>query len=541
MKMKKLFLLFIVCCLWGICEGKALEAQNAHIKVTLLPHLGTGRAHNGCVFATFRCTNRTAQTLPLEIILNGERYRDPHNLQLSRKVYLPGLSTSEISLTAPQLGRYFSIMDFKAVSESGVIVSTSGSFSYNNGNGVASPAFRPDIFEYLFTDFRKAPMPVKEWPADSRAYSNPGTIVLDSTDELPQKVKEALRLAAARGGRIIVLVMGNAPWPEYAGVERKGKPFVENIGFGEWVVLRSQAVDSNPKWKEFVNKKHSAGKRNKWDRAYRNIKWQESDVLHYLTSAPFRKSSVSAPSLPVPPIPLGMLTAIMCCFVAIIGPVNYCWLKKYDRALWCLVTIPLLSLFFTGAVITCVFVKEGFDAKSKGVVKTFLDQRTGLIAAAGGFSLYSPRSVGEFRFNSDDLLEFENPGKVQGFADREYVFAPSLLKTRMVLRYKARRSGYCSEKLVVTEKKDGIEVVNGLGVKLDSLYVSDSKGAFFKLTAPLEAGARALLQPVRTLPENAGHLAKNCYVAHTSEPFYLKPGVRAQQREFSQTINGRWK
>ena len=539
--MKKLFLLLTGFCIWGICEAKVLEVQDAHIKVTLLPRLGNSRCGEGNVFATFRCTNRTAQTLPLEIILNGGRYRDPHNLQLSRKVYLPGLSTSEISLTAPQVGRYFSNMNFKAVSDSNVIVSTSGSFSYNNSNGIASPAFRPDVFEYLFHNFQKAPMPVKEWPADSRAYSNPGTIVLDSTDELPKKVKEALRLAAARGGRIIVLVMGNAPWPEYAGVERKGKPFVENIGFGEWVVLRSQAVDSNHKWKEFVNKKHSAGKRNKWDRAYRNIKWQESDVLHYLNSAPFRKSSVSAPSLPVPPIPLGMLTAIMCCFVAIIGPVNYCWLKKYDRALWCLVTIPLLSLFFTGAVITCVFVKEGFDTKSKGVIKTFLDQRTGLIAAAGGFSLYSPRSVGEFRFNSDDLLEFENPGKVQGVADKEYIFAPALLKTRMVLRYKARRSGYCSEKLVVTEKKDGIEVVNGLGVKLDSLFVADSKGAFFKLTAPLAPGARARLQPVSTLPEDAGRLAKNCYYAQTSEPFYLKPGVRAQQREFTQTINGRWK
>jgi hypothetical protein len=294
-----------------------------------------------------------------------------------------------------------------------------------------------------------------------------------------------------------------------------------------------------PKWKEFVNKKHSAGKRNKWDRAYRNIKWQESEVLHYL--APFRKSNVSAPSLPVPPIPLGMLTAIMCCFVAIIGPVNYCWLKKYDRALWSLVTIPLLSLFFTGTVITCVFIKEGFDTRSKGEVKTFLDQRTGLIAASGGFSLYSPRSVGEFRFNSDDLLEFENPGKVQGVADKEYIFAPALLKTRMVLRYKIRRSGYCSEKLAVTEKNGGIEVVNGLGVKLDSLFVADSKGAFFKLTAPLAAGARAFLQPVPTLPEDAGRLAKNCYYAQTSEPFYLKTGVRAQQREFTQTINGRWK
>ena len=156
-------------------------------------------------------------------------------------------------------------------------------------------------------------------------------------------------------------------------------------------------------------------------------------------------------------------------------------------------------------------------------------------------SLYSPVSVGKFHFNSDDVLNFINSGKVQGEADRDLTFAPSLLRPRMTFDYGVSRSGYCSEKLSFSEKNGTLEVVNGLGVKVDSLYAADGKGKFFKLGSPLEPGARAVLYAVPKLPALTGNVAKNCYRATVSKPFFISPGVIPDEYEHKQTIWGRWR
>ena len=196
---------------------------------------------------------------------------------------------------------------------------------------------------------------------------------------------------------------------------------------------------------------------------------------------------------------------------------------------------------FTGAVITVTFLTEGFSSKGKAVVETILDQRTSLAAARGIFSLYSPVSVGKFYFNNDDMLNFSRSGRVDGEADSHLIFASSLLRSRMTFDYSVSRSGYCSEKLSFSEKNGTLEVVNGLGVKVDTLYVSDGQGKFFKLGSPLEPGARAVLYAVPKLPEMAGNIAKDCYRATISKPFFISPGVIPDKYEHKQTIFGRWR
>lgn len=536
--MKKLIILLCSCC--AVLGAKSL--QMPHITVSELPRFGNANPQTGPVFLKLRCANHTAQVLPLEIVTGHGGYRNPNENEVLSKVRLPGLSTSEITIVYPAGSSHFGSISWQALSDPNVIIRGKRNRLTNvNFTGVASPSFRPDVFEYLFQKIQKAPMPVSEWPTDSRAYGNPALIVLDSKDQVSPQLREALRLAVARGGRVVVLVMGNDPWPKYAGTEVKGRAFEEKTGFGSWVVLRTSAVDSNPRWKDFVRRKHAAAQRGKWKSDYKRIKWHEKALGDYLRALPQENFTVKTPVLPVPPIPLGMLTLIMVCFVALIGPVNYFMLKKYHSEIWCLVTIPVLSLLFTGAVILGVFFKEGFSSTGKSFVETLLDQRTGLIAARGGFSIYSPRSVGDFRFNGDDMLFFVDPGKLRGEINNGYTFAPSLLRTRMTLNYIVSRSGYCSEKLAVTEKNGTMEVVNGLGVKLDSLYVKGRDGKIFKLASPLEAGARQLLQPFSgRLPQGIYLQGNGYYRAETSVPFYIAPGVVPDKYEHKQIISGRW-
>ena len=406
---------------------------------------------------------------------------------------------------------------------------------------VLSPAFKPDIKEYLFTYFQKSPLPVKEWPGDPRVYAGLNSIVLDSTDTLSADVLQALRLAAAQGTRVLVLVMGKNEWPSYAGKEIRGRAFTEKIGFGTWTVMRSQAVDSNPAWKNFVKRKHEAAKNGRYSRAYKTIRWREN-LAPYLRTGNDLENLAKNSTIAAPPIPMTGLTFTMIFFVIIIGPVNYMVLKKRRAEIWSLVTIPALSLLFSGAVVATVFFNEGIYSQGTGIVRTLLDQTSGLAASRGGFGIYSPLSVGDFKFTADDRLIFYAPGKVNGTVEgNDYIYSGALVRARMGFGYAVSRAELRSEKIAVTEKEGSVEIVNGLGVKVDSLYLRNSKGQYFKLSAPLLPGARAQLLPVAKLPAIEESIGINCYRAVLSEPLFIKPGLLPSKYKHTQTLLGRWR
>ena len=541
--MKKILLLLLLVC--GVLYGKDIAVLSPHVTVTAKPSLARGsRLLQGPYLGEFRCTNHTNQPLVIELTVEKTYSRSASSSYRVRKkvMLLPGM-INDVSVFFPSCINDYTNTKFSVTANPGVRVKfTAGElegYASGDNSSLISPSFRPDYFEYLFERYRKAPMPVAQWPTDSRAYSPFALVVLDSADHIPPAVNTALRLAAARGTRVVVLVRGDAPWPHYAGKEVKGKIFKEEIGFGSWVVIRTQAVDSNPKWKEFVRKKHALSGKYK---AYNALQWQEGELHHYLKAftAPLH-NCIPSVEIPPPPIPLLFFTLVLFAFVIIIGPVNYFVLKSKNKELWCLVTIPVLSLLFTGAVIIGVMVKEGFDSKGKGSVETYLDQQSGLAAARGSFALYSPVSVGTFRFNADDLLYFRNPGAVRGENTEEQTFSSALLPSRTSISYTIGRSGFISEKIAVTEKNGGVEVVNGLGVGIKTLYLTDSKGALFKLASPLEAGARVALESIPKLPAKVGAVAPGNYRAELAAPFFIKPGVEIDQYEHQQTLYGRWR
>ena len=545
--MKKILLLLLLVC--SVLHGKSVAALLPHVTVTAKPSLTKGsRFGQGPYLGEFRCTNHTNQLLFIEISGTSAYYRSVSNSRrVHKKVMLPAGGTSDVSLFLPNIGTDYGMIKYEVTASPGVRVKfTKGELEgYTLGTPtLASPSFRPDYFEYLFNQYRKAPMPVAQWPTDSRAYSPFALVVLDSPDQIPPGVNTALRLAAARGTRVVVLVRGDASWPHYAGIEVKGKIFEEKIGFGSWGVIRTQAVDSNPKWKEFVRKKHALSGRLKSGsyKEYNALQWQEKELHHYLNAVSAPQSHyISNVEIPLPPIPLLFFTLLLFAFVIIIGPVNYFVLKSKNKELWCLVTIPVLSLLFTGAVIIGVMVKEGFDSKGKGRIETSLDQTSGLAAARGTFSVYSPVSVGTFRFNADDLLYFRNPGTVRGENTDVQSFSSALLPSRMSISYGIGRSGFISEKIAVTEQNGSVEVVNGLGVGIKTLYLADSKGALFKLASPLEAGERVALVSIPKLPAKVGAVAPGNYRAELAAPFFIKPGVEIDQYEHQQTLYGRWR
>ena len=544
--MKKVFFLpallaLLLCGTELAAKGAAVVtpgAPRAEVTVTELPLFGSART-NGTILFTFNCTNHTAVSQEIEIMFSA-RYRA--DIKILQVVQLPPLAKRKISILTPAVNANTTHFQIETRSLNG------SSLKFNNAHqpwnayrNVLSPAFKPDIKEYLFSYFQKSPLPVKEWPGDPRVYAGLNSIVLDSTDTLSADVLQALRLAAAQGTRVLVLVMGKNEWPSYAGKEIPGRAFTEKIGFGTWTVVRSQAVDSNPAWKNFVKRSHEAAKDSRYSRAYETIRWREN--LHpYLRTGNDLENLAKNSTIAAPPIPMTGLTFTMIFFVIIIGPVNYMVLKKRRAEIWSLVTIPALSLLFSGAVVATVFFNEGIYSQGTGSVETLLDQTSGLAASRGGFGIYSPLSVGDFKFTADDRLFFYAPGKVNGTAEgNDYIYSGALVRARMGFGYAVIRSELRSEKIAVTEKEGSVKIVNGLGVKVDSLYLRNSKGQYFKLSAPLLPGARAQLLPVAKLPAIEESIGINCYRAVLSEPLFIKPGLTPSKYKHTQTLLGRWR
>lgn len=517
--------------------ASTLEAKVLHVaplSVAELPSQNGQGISGGPQWRFFRCTNRMASPLELKIVL-APPYRNRDNFKLFTDLKLPGMTTSEVSLLLPCiLGEsYYPEPRVTVESDVEVQLTPFKAARYHTLDKLVSPSFTPDHLAYLFENFQKSPLPVREWQTDSRTYAGLSMIVLNSEDFLSEPLRQALRLAAARGTQVLVLVLGKNPWPSYAGVEIKGLPFKEKIGFGSWVVRRSSASESDPRWKKFVKRRHNASRYAEAEQ------WHETKFFNYKDRMSNLASKIQ---MSHPPIPMGRLTFVMICFVIIIGPVNFLVLKRYRRTLWAVVTTPLISLIFTGAVIASVIFGEGIRSKGRGEVKTILDQRNGIAATRGAFGIYAPLRVGDFRFTPEDVLYFYKPGKVRGeFRDNEYVYASSLVRPRMSFSYALCRAEERSEKIAVTEKNGHVEIVNGLGVKVDTLYLRDGKNQLFKLDSPLVPGARAVLRLIPKLPALVQDVEKNCYRATLSEPLFISPGVAIDQYEHNQSLYGRWR
>lgn len=546
--MKKILLLFLFVLFFTALPAAGVVkdlSRQPHLTVTGLPVFMSHASNLGPVLRTFRCTNHTASVLEAEILIKPRFFRS-NKAEFTLPVTLPPLATIEIPVPLPSISTLSTDYTFEVSAPHNVQVKRN-ELSSNltpSVKGVASPAFSADFFSYLLEEFQKAPFPVKEWGSDSRIFAGVPVIILDSKDEIPPATYEALRLAAAGGSRILVLVLGNDLWPSYAGVEKKGKPFTEKIGFGEWVVVRSNAVDSNPKWKAFVKKKHAAAQKGVWHYEYEKIKWHENNLYRLFENtlkSKMRSLAVSARPLQ-PPIPMGKLTFLMIAFVIIIGPVNYFVLKRYHAELRAIITIPLLSVLFSAAVIGCVVFGEGIQSRGEGLVETYLDQVKGIYASRGAFGIYAPMSTKGFSFTPDELVYFYEPGKVVGvFNEKNFLYAPSLLRPRVSFSYAVTNAGQRSEKIAVTEKEGLVEIVNGLGVEIQSLFLRNAEGKYFKLKVPLPPGARAELLAIPKLPDTVGAIEKGHYRATVAEALFIKQGFVPDQYKHRQTVIGRWR
>lgn len=240
-------------------------------------------------------------------------------------------------------------------------------------------------------------------------------------------------------------------------------------------------------------------------------------------------------------VPLLGLFLLMMSFSILVGPVSLWWLKKRKRPMWLLWVVPSLSLGFSFLVVSFSLFSEGVTGSARMRSVTVVDESGKTFnnfALQGYYAPIAPFSG--LRFDSatdftlcgadDDLVMDETNGQrlVSGW-----------IKSRMPAFFVTRKGGACRWRL----NFDGDGVMNGYGVGIKKLYVSDSDGNL-RMTGDISPGMKRELKaldkrvsrspaPLRGFASwlwNGGSprqedevltfMPKDCYLAVLEEPLF---------------------
>ena len=211
--------------------------------------------------------------------------------------------------------------------------------------------------------------------------------------------------------------------------------------------------------------------------------------------------------LPIPGIagvPARTYLMILLAFTAVVGPLNYWFLRRKNQQVLLVLTAPLISVVFILLLGGYVLAGEGIGVRVRAVTFTMLDQARHQAVTRGSISLYaagmSPR--GGLRFSRDTAVF---PLGRDGNGGREALlldlsdgqrFSAGLLPARSPSNLEQVVVRPARERLSITRDSTGVSVVNGLGSRVVTLLYRDGD-TIYSLAQPLLAGATAMLVPRR--------------------------------------------
>lgn len=213
---------------------------------------------------------------------------------------------------------------------------------------------------------------------------------------------------------------------------------------------------------------------------------------------------IPRPTIPsLDELPFRSFTLLLILFAALIGPLNFAFVKRLRRPVMLLVTIPVIALVSSGAVVAYGVFWQGIDVKVAVESLTVLDQRAhrattalqrmlfaglspgpGLRPAAGTACLIVPDDSG--RASSNLTIDDDDGTLLAG----DYV--PVRRRTTQVLLSDRSARG----RLTVARDAEGVEVQNGLGTTLERLLVRTPDGATYLLDDALAPDESARPEPI---------------------------------------------
>jgi len=142
--------------------------------------------------------------------------------------------------------------------------------------------------------------------------------------------------------------------------------------------------------------------------------WSRSWLLHLEAPSSGGRRAAGGPvpaSLqapwPIPgldAVPVGMFFLLVLCFALLVGPVNLWILRKGRRPTFMVVTVPLLGLGFTVAILAWGMFREGFGTRGVARSLTVLDQVHREAVTVGSRTLYAGIGPSELALDAESYL-----------------------------------------------------------------------------------------------------------------------------------------
>ncbi len=231
---------------------------------------------------------------------------------------------------------------------------------------------------------------------------------------------------------------------------------------------------------------------------------RESDL--YWQSLP-QDSGGGESALPVhgaTKVPARSSVFAMFLFVLIIGPANLILLSRLKRRIWVLWTIPAISFSTTMLIFVYSLLREGITPDTRICGLTVLDQVSHQAATFGGESFYCPLTPrGGLTFDYEtEATPLVNAQNYRGGSPREVDWSQSQhlasgwVSARIPAYFHLRRSGTLRERIELSNDNGALQIVNGLGAPIRSLWLADANMNLYQANN-VPAGQKTGLIPAK--------------------------------------------
>ena len=323
----------------------------------------------------------------------------------------------------------------------------------------------------------KHPAGLADWSDNWLAYSQYDGIIAAREDL--QAMSEPVRSAIFRwvecGGTLTVI--GDAALPE--SWEGNGTSF--SPGFGYVMRVQGSMESMEPGVIRALLSRH-------WKRSFEIFSGQPvvSDANDLL-------QLVDEKNLPV-----RALFFLMLLFAFIIGPLNLYLLHKWNRRIWLLWTVPLISAVTCLLVFVFSLFSEGIRATECGRSFTFLDEGSKRAVSFGYTGVYSPLTPsGGLRFGMDTAAlplfgtRVGNLKDVRCGGDQH--FSRGWIAARVPAIFKLWRNSSSQVRLKIEKMgANDMTVINGFGEDIQAVIAAGPDGKLYRGGA-MDAGARVTL------------------------------------------------
>lgn len=343
--------------------------------------------------------------------------------------------------------------------------------------------------------------PVTEWSGNWLAYSPFDIMVLNAADisSMSPAVFNAIGNYLNAGGYVVLFGTADLPPAWHVWAQNSLEDGVDyRVGFGHCYIFNS----GNPA---------TLGRRT-----VQTLRAAVRESAAYWPALPQDNNSAEG-VLPVHgnlKVPVRGIVMVMLAFVVLIGPVNLIVLNRRKRRIWMLWTIPAISFATTLLVFMYSLLREGITPDTHIYGLTLLDQTSHHAATFGGESFYCPLTPGsglhfEYETEATPLVrsgDYESSGTSREVDwTQSQHFGRGWVSARVPAYFQVRKSETSRERIEISSENGTLQIVNGLGAPIKSLWLADGNMNFYAVNN-VAAGDKTALTAAKGLinPGQAG-------------------------------------